>query len=84
VNTLVYLQGGEDYLGTRDLTKTDLKYLKEDQKDNGSVGYMYGYRYWDNQKENVIVFFDTKPADIVVEQDRRRKNGFLAATWHNL
>lgn len=84
MKTLVYLKGGDIYKGSKEFTKTDISNLKKEQKEKGSIGYMTGYRYWNNEKENVIVFFNKKPVDIITEQNRRRDNGFKGAKWYSL
>ncbi len=84
METLVYSSGGDFYHGVQDLTDGELKELKQTRKQNGSVGYMIGHRYWNNKKERVIVFFSEKPADITAEELRRRENGFLGAKYRSL
>ena len=85
MKTLVYGQGGDIYYGEKEFTKkSEITALKDDHRLKGAVGYMTGYRYYADSKDNVIVFFDEKPIDVTEEQDRRRKNGFLGAKWNNL
>ena len=46
----------------------------------GNIGYLSGYRYWDNDTQPVMVFFKEKPP--LTEIERRRSNGLKAAQWH--
>lgn len=82
--TLVYTSGGEGYHGEQELSENELKQLKQDQKENGAVGYMIGHSYFGNGKQRVIVFFDEKPKNIREEELFRRSNDFVGAKWHNL
>ena len=82
--TLVYTNGGENCHGTQELSNSELNQLKQEQKNNGSIGYMTGSHYWNNEKERVIVFFVEKPKNIHEEELRRRSNDFVGAKWHNL
>jgi len=84
MKTLIYSDGGNVCLGKAEYTAYDLRLVKQDHKDVGAVGYMVGYRYWDNAKEKVIVFFDEQPSNIYEEEQRRRNNGFLGAKYYSL
>jgi hypothetical protein len=84
MKTLIYGNGGDNYYGEKELSNSDITNLKKEYKEKGAIGYMSGYRYWNNERENVIVFFNEKPIDITAEQNRRRKNGFKSAKWHKL
>lgn len=72
LNTIVYING-KDYLGA--YTEKSLKYWKQ----TGYIRdfkYMYkGYRYFDTNKDTVIVFTN-KDWDIE-EKAKRKANGFL-------
>jgi hypothetical protein len=85
MKTLVYGKAGDIYYGEKELTKkSEITALKDDHRNKGAVGYMTGYKFWNNQRENVIVFFNERPIDITAEENRRRENGLKAAKWNNL
>ena len=78
--TLIYLEGGVDCLFTKERTKTEINLIKKEAKESGHIGYLSGYRYYDNKSDTVIVFFKEKPTEFDIQ--RRRNNGFKAAKWH--
>jgi len=59
METVIYLDGGEIFIGSENLNNSQLKQLKNEQKSE-SVGYMIGQRYWNNNIERVIVFFNRR------------------------
>jgi hypothetical protein len=84
LNTLVYTDGGNNCHGTKELSKDAILEIKRREKSTGSKGYMVGHRYWNNEKERVIVFFREIPEDIQLEEFKRRRNGFMGAKWNLL
>jgi hypothetical protein len=79
-NTLVYLEAGMNCLFSEPRTKAELKAIKQQAKECGHVGYLSGYRYYNNEGETVIVYCKEQPtADNI---DMRRRNGFRAARWY--
>jgi len=79
---LIYFDGGEDCRGMFSMDKMERKDWNMRAKNNGHVGYLIGYRYWENKQETVIVYFKTKPDE--KEILRRRSNSFIAARWYSL
>jgi len=67
---LVYRKGGDEYLG-------DGYALAEAKRLVNSPYALIGHRYWDNQKDGVLVGFDEMPDS--AEITRRRANGLLGA-----
>ena len=79
MKTIVY-KNGSDYIGEYE----DKKLAKWKQLGiNLNQYWMYkGYRYWNNQRDTVIVY-DTEPWD-AEEINRRRNNGFLGIKEYHL
>lgn len=78
-NTIVYFDGGEDYKGQFELTRSMRNKWHQKAFENGHDGYLTGYRYLDGRKDSVLVYFKTRPSE--EEITKRRKNGFLSAKW---
>jgi len=69
--TLIYTNGGENYLGEHSIN--NLSYWK---RFVSGQKYMYkGYRYFDGNKDIVIVYDNTRWYD--GEKAKRKANGFL-------
>ena len=85
---IVYWEGGEDYKGEFELSRTDLRYMKNCARYQRCAGFLSGYRTrfhlgrGHTESVSVIVFFKEEPSE--EEILRRRKNGFKAARWHRL
>jgi hypothetical protein len=79
---LVYFNGGDTYLFNKDVTKGELRAVKERAREAGQIGYLSGYRYFDNARDSVWCFFAEQPSD--GEIAKRRANGFLGAKWNRL
>ena len=82
METLIYFKNGDDYGHCAERTKVEMRHTYRQAKENGHIGYLKGYRYFDNVKDTVICFFTYKPD--FAEIDRRRLNGFKGARWHDL
>lgn len=80
METLIYLKNGDDYGHCAERTKAEMQHTHTQAKKDGHIGYLKGYRYFDNQKDEVIVYFTYKPDE--AEISRRRLNGFRSARWH--
>ncbi len=78
-NTVIYFDGGDDYQGEFELTEDMRKGWHNVAIHNNQVGYLSGYRYFDNKSDSVLVYFKEKPSED--EIDKRRKNGIKAAKW---
>ena len=78
--SLIYLNGGDSCLHSEERTKSEINEIKKTAKESGHIGYLSGYRFWNYERETVIVFFKEKPTQS--EIDKRRSNGFLAAQWY--
>ena len=74
---LVYHDGGQTCL--HDVTATRAA-IKKEANVAGQIGYLSGYRYFNNDSQSVMVFFTERPTQIEIE--RRRSNGLRAAQWH--
>jgi hypothetical protein len=82
METLIYFENGDVYKGQSIMTDKQIKKASLDAKAEGHIGYLKGYRYFDNQKDDVICYFTYKPD--FAEINRRRLNGFKSARWHSL
>jgi len=80
MKTLVYFDGGDVYKGCHHRTKTEIAQIRAEAKEQGHVGYLIGWRYWDNCKDRVICFFKERPTRAEILQ--RRTNGFVGARWY--
>ena len=78
--TLIYYDGGDDYKGTHEIDRKGREQYHQKARKLGHTGYLTGYRYWGNEKENVICYFTRKPS--LTEIEKRRSNGFIRATWY--
>jgi len=78
--TIVYFDAGDNYKGTHDLDRNGRRWWHNVAKNSEHIGYLIGYRYWDNEKETVLIYCKEKPS--MEEINRRRANGFKAATWY--
>jgi len=80
MKTIIYTNGGENYLGEH--SEQDLSYWRwygtvKNQK------YMYkGYRYFDGNKDIVIVYSTVQWNK--QEKQRRKNNGFLGIREYQL
>lgn len=82
MNTVIYKNGGNIYVGEFDLTTSQINKFKKEAKKEGVKGYITGRRYYNNKEDKVIVFFDKIPEDIHKEELKRRKNGLIGAKWY--
>jgi hypothetical protein len=80
MKTLIYFKGGDDCKFSEERTKKEITEISDKARESGHIGYLKGYRYYDNEKETVIVYFTYKPDEH--EINRRRLNGFKGAKWH--
>ena len=79
-STLIYYNSGDSYRGTFDLTPTQRKQWHKTAKENGQIGYLTGYHYYDNKKHSVICYFREQPSQAEIE--KRHSNRFIRATWY--
>jgi len=80
MTTIVYLDGGDRYMGEQE-DRTLKEWLKYGYEHNQKFLYK-GYRYFDNKKD-IVVVFDTKRWSRK-ELEKRRQNGFLGITEHKI
>ena len=80
MKTLIYFKSGAIYMGCHERTKADIADQKALAQKQGHIGYLVGHRYFDGQKDRVIVFFKAEPTK--AEMLRRRANGFVGARWY--
>lgn len=80
MNTLVYKDSGEIYLGENTIKNLDYwKWIGRSNKQK----YMYkGYRYFEGKKENVVVYSKTQWHQ--GELAKRKANGFLGIKEYKL
>lgn len=81
-DTVIYFDGGTNYKGQLELSPSQVQEWHKKAAERGHLGFLSGYRYWDNKKQSVIVYFENRPTQ--EEILHRRRNGFLAAGWHYL
>ena len=79
-STLIYFDGGDDCKHTFNIDSNERKQWHKKAKEQDQTGYLSGYRYYGNEKDYVICYFKEKPS--FDEIQKRRKNGFLFATWY--
>jgi hypothetical protein len=79
-NTVVYFDEGDDYKGQMELSPKDRVELNTKAYNDGQVGFLSGYRYFDGESDGVLVYCRNKPSEDDIA--KRRKNGFLAAEWY--
>ena len=83
MKTLLYANSGDTYLGVSEITS--LPSIKELFRNTyHQSGYLIGFRYFDNERQRVIVGFKDKPQNLQAEILKRRTNGFKAAQWYSL
>jgi hypothetical protein len=71
--SIVYKNGGEDYLGRESIKQ--LQYWIDRGKKLGQKFFYKGYRWSDNKSDQVIVYTTEKWDGCEIE--KRRANGFL-------
>jgi hypothetical protein len=81
-NTVIYFDAGNDYQGQYELTSNDRMKWNNKALQNKQIGYLSGYRYFDNRSDSVLVYCKEKPSEDEIE--KRRKNGFKNARWFYL
>lgn len=79
-STIIYYNGGENYKGNFSINSKERKEWHKNAKEQDQTGYLSGCRYYGNEKDCVICYFKKKPS--FDEIQKRRKNGFLFATWY--
>ena len=77
---IVYYNGGEDYAGEFDNTSRERKAWKIWAKENNQIGFISGYRYFNNETDSVLVFCAEKPS--IFDIEKRKTNGLRNAKWN--
>ena len=60
--------------------ETNSKAIIKRAKERGYIGYVSGFRYFNNKTDSVMVFFKEKPS--IMEVERRRQNGLKKAKFY--
>jgi hypothetical protein len=79
-NTVFYINGGDKYVG---MTKNDTMRNWRSLAKKWNYKYIYkGYRYFDNEREQVVIFDDKCWTNAEIE--KRKKNGFKGIKCHSI
>jgi len=70
------------FIGEKSLSPYEKKLLHQWKKECGFIGYISGYRYWNNETESVLVYCKNYPG--IIDIENRRSNGLHKAKFYYL
>ena len=87
-NTLIYEYNNDNnnnnyitiFKGEKSLSPYEKKLLHQWKKELGFIGYISGYRYWNNETASVLIYCKEHPG--IVDIENRRLNGLHRAKFY--
>lgn len=77
-----YDNGIITFIGEKSLSPYEKKLLHQWKKECKFIGYILGYRYWNNETESILVYCKEYPG--IVNVENRRSNGLHKAKFYYL